>query len=82
MSSDNTAPTISVTPESRVRLPLTLLVSLFTAVAFATAGWMTVHDEVAQHRIEIAALQLEARASRELLVRIDENVKALKEFRR
>ena len=82
MSAAGTTPTISVSAESRIRLPLTLLISLFTAVGLATAGWMTVRDEVAQHHIEIAALQVEARASRELLVRIDENVKALKEARR
>ena len=79
---DDTRPAFSVSPESRIKLPLALLASLFTAVALATAGWITVRDEVAQHSVEINALQSEARSSRELLVRIDENVKALKEARR
>ena len=79
---DDTRPAFSVSPESRIKLPLALLASLFTAVALATAGWITVRDEVAQHSVEINALQSEARSSRELLVRIDENVKALKDARR
>ena len=79
---DDTRPAFSVSPESRIKLPLALLASLFTAVALATAGWITVRAEVAQHSVEINALQSEARSSRELLVRIDENVKALKEARR
>jgi hypothetical protein len=37
---------------------------------------------VAKHSLEIAALQADARSARELLVRIDENVKALKESRK
>ena len=76
---DDTHPAFSVSPESRIKLPLALLASLFAAVALASAGWITVRDEVQQHSAAISALQSEARSSRELLVRIDENVKALKE---
>ena len=79
---EDTRPAFSVSAESRIKLPLALLASLFTAVALATAGWITVRADVQQHSAAISALQSEARTSRELLVRIDENVKALKENNR
>ena len=82
MSEEKTATTFNLSEQSRVRLPLALLISLFGAVALATAGWMTVRADVAQHSIQLSALENEVRSSRELLVRIDENVKALKESRR
>ena len=81
MSSDTRA-AFHISDQTRVRLPLALLVSLFAAIAAATAGWISVRGEVAQHSLQIGALETEVRSSRELLVRIDENVKALKEVRR
>ena len=68
--------------QTRVRLPLALLGALFTAVALATAGWISVRADIALHAHAITALEIEVRSSRELLVRIDENVKALKEARK
>jgi len=81
-TSNSTRPSFDVSTESRIKLPLALLGSLLVASAAATAGWITIRTDVQQHGIEISALQAEARSARELLVRIDENVKALKETRR
>ncbi len=77
-----TRPSFSVSAESRVKLPLALLAGLLGACAAATAGWATLRSDVAKHSLEISALQADARSARELLVRIDENVKALKESRK
>lgn len=79
---DDTRPSFSFSPESRIKLPLALLGSLFVACAVATAAWISVRSDVATHGTKISALESEVRSSRELLVRIDENVKALKEARR
>jgi hypothetical protein len=79
---NETRPSFSVSAESRVKLPLALLAGLLGACAAATAGWATIRSDVAKHSLEIAALQADARSARELLVRIDENVKALKESRK
>lgn len=76
---EDTRSAFSVSQDTRVRLPLTLLGSLFLACAVATAAWISVRAEVATHTVKIEALETEARSSRELLVRIDENVKQLKE---
>ena len=81
-SSNETRPSFSVSSESRVKLPLALLAGLLGACAAATAGWATLRSDVAKHSLEISALQADARSARELLVRIDENVKALKENRK
>lgn len=80
--SNNLTPSYSVSSESRIKLPLALLASLLAACAVATAGWATLRSDVAKHNLEIAALQVDSRNARELLVRIDENVKALKEARK
>ena len=78
----DTRPAFSFSPESRIKLPLALLASLFVACAGATGAWISVRSDVATHGLKIHALENEVRTSRELLVRIDENVKALKEARR
>lgn len=79
---EETRPSFSFSPDSRIKLPLALLGSFFFAVAAATAAWISVRSDVATHGTKISALESEVRTSRELLVRIDENVKALKENRR
>lgn len=78
----DTRPAFSITGESRVKLPLALLASAGLAIAAGTTAWITLRSDVAQHAHQIAALQIEMRSNRELLVRIDENVKALKEHRK
>jgi hypothetical protein len=79
---EETRPAFSVSPESRIKLPLALLASLFVACAAATGAWISVRSDVSTHGLKIHALETEVRTSRELLVRIDENVKQLKEARR
>lgn len=76
---DDTRPAFALSPDSRVKLPIALLGTLFAACAAASAAWISVRADVHTHTQQIAALETEVRNSRELLVRIDENVKALKE---
>lgn len=77
-----TRPPFVVTADSRVKLPLALLWSLVVTSALVGGYVYTLRAEVAQHTLDIAQVKEEARASRELLVRIDENVKQLKESSR
>lgn len=82
MSKDETTPPFSISSDTRVKLPASLLWSLVIGAA-ALGGYVyTLRAEVAQHTSDIAEVKAEARASRELLVRIDENVKQLKESSR
>jgi predicted HicB family RNase H-like nuclease len=76
---DDTRPAFAVSPDSRVKLPLAFLGTMLAACAAATAAWISVRADVYTHTQQIAGLETEVRNSRELLVRIDENVKALKE---
>ena len=77
--SSETTPAFSVTRDTRVKLPLALLWTLVASAALIGGYVYTLRAEVTQHSTEIAEVKAEARASRELLVRIDENVKQLKE---
>lgn len=77
-----TSPGFSLSGESRIKLPLALLASVCAIIASGTAAYITVRADVALHTLQIKALENEVRSSRELLVRIDENVKTLKESRK
>lgn len=79
---DETRPGFNLSQDTRVKLPLALLSSMFFACAAATAAWISVRSDVHTHTQKIDTLENEVRTSRELLVRIDENVKALKEARK
>jgi hypothetical protein len=79
MANQETRAPFSISQDSRVKLPLAMLWSLLVG-AIVIGGYVyTLRAEVSQHTSEIAEVKVEARASRELLVRIDENVKQLKE---
>jgi len=79
--STETSPPFAVSRDTRVKLPLALLWAMLVTAA-GTGGYVyTLRGDVETHTREIRTLQEEAKASRELLVRIDENVKALKERR-
>lgn len=79
MSRDTNAPILDVGRDSRIKLPLALLWAIVLTAALAGGYVYTLRGEVSQHTVEIAEVRAEVRASRELLVRIDENVKQLKE---
>lgn len=77
--SHEAAPEYNFNEATRIKLPLALLWSFFLGAVVIGGYVYQLRAEVTQHTIEIAHVKEEARASRELLVRIDENVKQLKE---
>lgn len=63
----------------KLRLPITAWLTLIGVVAAGAIAWGTTKQDVARNTEDIRALQSDRKSDRELLVRIDENVKALKE---
>jgi hypothetical protein len=66
--------------------PITRWLTLLLGAAIAGGSWFMLKAEVSQHskdieglRIDVQDLQRSRQADREVLIRIDENVKALKE---
>jgi hypothetical protein len=80
MNKDDTAP-FQLSKERRVSMPLALLFVLLTAVGVGAVALNTTRDQVARNTTAITELQTEAKTTREILIRIDENVKQLKEKR-
>lgn len=62
-----------------VSMPLALLFVLLLAVAGGAVALNSTRDQVARNTADIVSMQAEIKSSREILIRIDENVKALKE---
>lgn len=82
MASTETTPAVSVSKDKKITLPLALLASLLGAGAMAYARLAGTEDKVERHTQQIQALEAEARATREILIRIDENVKDLRRSQR
>jgi hypothetical protein len=59
-----------------------LLLGIIATITSFVGAWAILPHRMNAAERRIEALESEARTSRELLVRIDENVKALKEARR
>jgi hypothetical protein len=77
----DTQPSFRLSPQMNAKLPLSLLWAIMLTCCVVGGYVYTLRTEVTRHTAEIKALQDEAKASHELLVRIDENVKTLKERR-
>lgn len=82
MSSSDTMPPIKISKARELTMPLALLVTLLVAAAVGYAKWNATEDKVERHSGEINALQSEARQTREILIRIDENVKDMRRAQR
>jgi len=74
--------TLRITKDSPIAISLALLATIVISSAVAYSRLTAIERMVAQHGAEITALQAEARNTRDILIRIDENVKELKELRR
>ena len=72
---------IQITQERRVALPITYLLIVLSSVAVGYAAWASTSARVEQHEIKINALEVDQRTTREILIRIDENVKELRSQR-
>ena len=68
-----------ITERTPIRLPLALWLSVTLLVSASGGGYLMLRDNVARNTAAIVQLQGGAQATREILIRIDENVKVLKE---
>jgi outer membrane murein-binding lipoprotein Lpp len=82
MSSTDTTPPIRVSKASQVTLPVAVLFSLLCAGAVAYARMSSTAEQVERHTNQIHALEASDRSTREILIRIDENVKSLRREQR
>jgi hypothetical protein len=71
----------AITDKTPIRLPLALWLSVTLLVSASGGGYLLLRDNVARNTAAIGALQQGAQTTREILIRIDENVKGLKEAR-
>ncbi len=77
---------IRISERRRVSVPLAILISLLVAAASIGGTCYSFHDTITEHTNEIADLkngqadlQKQQTEQREILIRIDENVKLLRE---
>jgi hypothetical protein len=54
MSSDRTSPPITLADQTKIRLPLVMLLSLLALVATAAVVWSGDHNAVADHASQLA----------------------------
>jgi hypothetical protein len=71
----------AITDKTPIRLPLALWLSVTLLVSASGGGYLLLRDNVARNTAAISALQEGAQTTREILIRIDENVKGLREAR-
>lgn len=83
MSQPNTTRTpFTLAPERQITVPAALFVSLLTIAAVGYAAWSSTRDQVQRNTSDLVEVKREAAAAREILIRIDENVKELKRQQR
>jgi hypothetical protein len=78
MSSTDTTPAFKVSRSREVTLTLSLLGALIAAGAVAYARLTGTEQRVDRHDMQIQVIEQEAKSTREILIRIDENVKDLR----
>ena len=79
MSEDATMKSdLRIGPADRISLPMVTLATLLAAVAIGYAAWSDQHGQVTRNAADINQIKKEQQATREILIRIDENVKQLK----
>lgn len=71
----------SASKDVRINMPTAWLLSVLALVSAWAAVWSSTRDQVARNTHSIAVLEAEAKTSREILIRIDENVKDLRQMR-
>ncbi len=77
MSNVTEAP-FKVSRSREVTLTLGLVLTLIAAGAVAYARLTGTEQRVERHEMQIQAIEAEARSTREILIRIDENVKDIR----
>jgi len=69
---------ITVNQTSRVNLGITFLLALVTSVSIGYAAWTSTKEQVTRNTADIVQLKHSVNEQRDILIRIDENVKQLK----
>lgn len=77
--SEDSRPAFDISDRTRVRLPLFAWIALLASVSTAAGAYYVMRDDVQRNKADIVELKIEAKSTRELLIRIDANVAALKE---
>jgi hypothetical protein len=87
--STETNPAFKLSKESRISMPLALLVGLLAVAGAGAVAWsetradvISTKADVVRSAADIIELRTEAKATREILIRIDENVKDLRRSER
>lgn len=73
---------MSLTDKTPVKLPLAVWLVAMMAAATAGIAYNSIKTESGQHTQDIVELKSDAKVQREIVIRIDENVKALVRERR
>lgn len=79
---EETRPAFDISDRTKVRLPLLVWLALLASVSTAAGAYYAMRDDVQRSKQDIVELKHEVRTTRELLIRIDANVAALKERQR
>lgn len=74
--------TLTLSERSKLSMPLALLLSLVIVTAVSYAAWTSTQERVEAQGRAINELQIKMESTREVLIRIDENVKDLKRTQR
>ena len=79
--SNQTDPGLSVTEDTRLKMPVKTFIAIIVAVGVAAASWISVKADTAGNtrdvmevKQEVQAIRQEQNAQRELLIRIDAKV--------
>lgn len=73
----DTAAPFRLSKERSVSMPIAFLGALVVVTAVGYAAWSGTQDQVKRNTGDIGDLKKDAKAAREILIRIDENVKNL-----
>lgn len=69
---------MSLTDKTPIKLPASIWLTVILSAAVAGGAWYSLKADVSQHTTDITDLKADGRIQRELLIRIDENVKELR----
>lgn len=82
MSTDDTSThpqePIEVSSGMLLTFPVVLMVTIIIAAAVAYSAWSEMRTQVLRNTSDIKQIKVNATANREILIRIDENVRMLK----
>lgn len=75
---ENTKPGFSFSDNTTAKAPLRVWLALVLGVAAGVAAWSTTRGDVTSQGARINALEMDSRATREVLIRIDERTAEIK----